>query len=147
LRCVKIHEISFPVFSIAILGNKQYKTFMDNSKLTDEPFINMEVGETRYFKTRTTKGGVYIAASVWIEDGERDEIGRLLSDQIHGLTIGNNDILNYAEILLKYPFFVSVEKSEYDYLKDLKTWAENNDETSPFATEEKVDFNNINLPF
>lgn len=119
-----------------------------SEKVTDDPWIDMEVGEVRHFKTRLAKGGVYVPSTVFIRDGDRDELGELTSDQIYGAEVNGHTLTDHYEIMMVYPFFIQIEKKEHSYLSDLIVWAEDNEETSPFAdATKKVNFNEMKLPF
>jgi hypothetical protein len=117
-------------------------------KTADDPWSDIEPGQTKYFKAKLKKGGVFIPVSVWVLDGCPNDQGELTEDQSLQATINGELITDTNEIEHRYPFFTPSNKSEFDYLTDVVKWAESNDDSSPFSdATQAVDFNTMNLPF
>ena len=91
-----------------------------------EPWGEMEVGETSYFKTRAARGGQWVPVSLWIKDGDRDERGELMSDQIYGATINGEDNLIPAYIYDQAMYWTPILKPEHDHLVELSKWRSDN---------------------
>lgn len=84
-----------------------------------------------YFR-RYVRGGVKIPVRIWIEDGDRDDAGNLMSDQIIRCEVAGEQADPFAAWLMCYGN--PIPKAEHDYLLAVLRHAEQHDPAAPEAT-------------
>ncbi len=66
------------------------------------------------YRRRMVRGGVWVPVRIWIEDGDRDDAGYLMSDQIIRCTLAGEAADPFAEWL--HCCDQPISKAEHDYL-------------------------------
>lgn len=80
--------------------------------------------EPGLYKTRIRRGGPWAPVRVWWEDGERDELGHLMSDQIlrgEWAPLTNQERWFPINVWTQWDFLWPIEKEEFEWLIVLKT--------------------------
>lgn len=88
--------------------------------------IDLNNPECGWYKTRLVKGGPFVPAKIWYEDGDRcPDTGELMSDQILMCMINTearNPFVEWTR-LAKSP----ITEAEYDLMIQQRDWDEEND--------------------
>lgn len=101
-----------------------------------KPPIHMNDVHPGWFKTRLVRGGPWVGARIWLERTVDEATGELLSDEILCCDIDGKpcDPLDKWTWIAGHP----IPQQEYDYLVNLKRFAQSHDPREPLAKPTKA---------
>lgn len=85
-----------------------------------------------FYRRRMVRGGVWVAARIWVEDGERDpDTNELLSDQVIRCEVGGAQ----ADPIAQWSYLAGqpITEAEFEYLMAAAAWAERHAPDAPEA--------------
>ena len=85
-----------------------------------------------YYHIRLCRGGPWVPVRIWLEGGERDEAGELLSDEVFRAKIGDHE-MTWDELVQRWPWLRKIKRSEYDYLMAAGRYAAAHEPDAPEA--------------
>ena len=99
-----------------------------------------------WFKRRLVKGGVHVAARIWLDSCVDDETGDLVADETLQCEVDGR----YADAYAEWPWLCGhpISKAEYDYLVALSQHARTHEPDHPAADpRQPVDWLTAPIPF